>query len=76
MIIKFFIIIIFTIIKYYYHYYKSMVKYYVSHPERDFGWNNELKQDQRDQSRVVTKDQGPGISPGYSEHGPRGYVCH
>ena len=22
-------------------------------------------------NRVVTKGQGPGISPGYSEHGPR-----
>ena len=22
---------------YYYYYYKSMVKYYVSHPEKDFG---------------------------------------
>ena len=54
LIIKFFIIIIITIIKCYY-YYKSMVKYYVSRPEKYFGWNNELKQDQRDQSLVYSE---------------------
>ena len=32
-----------------------MVKYYVSRPEKDFGWNNELKQDQRDQSLVYSE---------------------
>ena len=32
-----------------------MVKYYVSRPEKYFGWNNELKQDQRDQSLVYSE---------------------
>ena len=40
---------------YYYYYYKSMVKYYVSHPEKDFGWSNEMKQDHRDQSLVYSE---------------------
>ena len=56
MIIYFFIMIIkYYYYYYYYYYYKSMVKYYVSHPEKDFGWSNEMKQDHRDQSLVYSE---------------------